>query len=87
MKLTGLVLLVACALSAAGCTSTKQVAASKDRLNSTSRAIVGTSLIGARGATPADQDRIDDTVAGICGSKTWTRDECARHDEAVSNAR
>ncbi|WLS01761.1 hypothetical protein Q9315_09900 [Shinella oryzae] len=83
MKLTGLVLLVACALSAAGCTSTKQVAASKEKLNSTARAVVGTSLIGTRGATPADQDRIDETVAGICGARTWTREECARHDEAA----
>lgn len=83
MKLTGLVLLAACAVSAAGCTSTKMVTASKERLNSTARAVVGVSLIGARGATDADQDKIDDTVAGLCGSKTWTREECARHDEAA----
>jgi len=83
MRLTRLVLLVAYAASAAGCTSTQQVAASKDRLNSTARAIVGTSLIGAIGATPADQEKIDETVAGVCGSQTWTRAECAAHDEAV----
>ena len=83
MKLTKLVLLVACAASVAACTSTQQVAASKERLNSAARAIVGTSLIGARGATPADQDKIDETVAGVCGARTWTREECAAHDEAV----
>nr|WP_313196447.1 hypothetical protein [Shinella zoogloeoides] len=83
MKLTKLVLLVACVGSLAACTSTRQVAASKERLNSTARAIVGTSLIGAHGATASDQDKIDDTVAGLCGSATWTRQECARHDEAM----
>nr|WP_318913537.1 hypothetical protein [Shinella zoogloeoides] len=82
MKLTKLVLLVACAASVAACTSTQRVSASKERLNSAARAVVGTSLIGARGATAGDQDKIDDTVAGLCGSHTWTRDECARHDEA-----
>ncbi|WP_439618445.1 hypothetical protein [Shinella sp.] len=83
MKLIRLVLLVACAGSAAACTSTQQVSASKERVNSAARSIVGTSLIGARGATPVDQDKIDDTVAGLCGSRTWSVDECARHDEAL----
>lgn len=82
MKLTALVLTVASALSAAGCTSTQQVSASKDRLNQAARAVVGTSLIGARGATPADQDKIDETVAGLCGARAWTPSECARHDLA-----
>jgi hypothetical protein len=83
MKLIRLVLPVACAVSVAACTSTQQVAASKERLNSTARSIVGTSLIGARGKTVVDQDKIDDTIAGLCGSRTFIRDECARHDEAV----
>lgn len=83
MKLTRLVLLAACAASVAACTSTQRVSAPKERLNSAARAVVGTSLIGARGATSADQDKIDDTVAGLCGSKTWTRDECRGHDEAL----
>ncbi|RVJ38532.1 hypothetical protein CN180_22165 [Sinorhizobium medicae] len=39
------------------------------------RSIVGTDLIGARGATPADQRKIDQTVVGICAAKG----ECARH--------
>jgi len=82
MKLIALALTAACALSAAGCTSTQQVSASKDRLNQAARAVVGTSLIGARGATPADQDKIDETVAGLCGARAWTQSECARHDAA-----
>lgn len=45
------------------------------------RAIAGTSLIGARGATPKDQERIDDTAAGLCGAGAWTKSECARHGE------
>ncbi|MQX47538.1 hypothetical protein [Sinorhizobium medicae] len=82
MKLIALALTAACALSAAGCTSTQQVSASKDRLNQAARAVVGTSLIGARGATPADQDKIDETVAGLCGASAWSQSECARHDAA-----
>jgi len=39
-------------------------------------------LIGARGATPTDQDKIDETVAGLCGTRAWTQSECARHDAA-----
>ncbi|AFL49378.1 hypothetical protein ABIE78_004849 [Sinorhizobium fredii] len=46
MKLTLLALIDVCALSAAGCTSTQQVSASKNRLNQAARAVVGTSLIG-----------------------------------------
>ncbi|MDX0574931.1 hypothetical protein GOL45_27860 [Sinorhizobium medicae] len=83
MKLIALALTAACALSAAGCTSTQQVSASKDRLNQAARAVVGTSLVGARGATPADQDKIDETVAGLCGARVWTKEECSAHDAAV----
>lgn len=43
------------------------------------RRIVGTELIGAKGATPEDQRRIDRTVVGLCGGDVWNRDECARH--------
>jgi hypothetical protein len=56
------------------------VSAAKDQLQTTARAIIGTSLIGAKGATPRDQEKIDDTVAGICGSRAWTAKECAEHD-------
>ncbi|MDX1006770.1 hypothetical protein GOE08_07705 [Sinorhizobium medicae] len=46
------------------------------------RRVVGTDLIGARGATPADQRKIDRTVVGICAAAVWTKGECARHGEA-----
>lgn len=83
MKPIALVFFVASVLSAAGCTSSQQVAASSDRLNDGARRIVGTALIGARGATAEDQDKIDDTVAGLCGARTWTQGECLRHEQAT----
>jgi hypothetical protein len=43
--------------------------------------VVGTDLIGARGATSADQRKIDRTVVGICAADVWTREECARHGD------
>jgi hypothetical protein len=43
---------------------------------------VGIDLIGARGATPADQRKIDRTVVGICAAAVWSKAECARHGEA-----
>ncbi|WP_142590762.1 hypothetical protein [Pseudorhizobium endolithicum] len=46
------------------------------------RRVVGTDLIGARGATTADQRKIDRTVVGFCAAALWTRDECQRHGEA-----
>ncbi len=45
------------------------------------RRVVGTDLIGARGATPADQRKIDRTVVGICAAAVWTKAECARHGD------
>ncbi|MDX0277198.1 hypothetical protein GOC21_25335 [Sinorhizobium meliloti] len=45
------------------------------------RRVVETDLIGARGATPADQRKIDWTVVGICAAAVWTEGECARHGE------
>ena len=45
------------------------------------RRIVGTDLLGARGATAEDQRKIDRTVVGICAGGIWTRAECARHGE------
>ncbi|MFN7023704.1 MAG: hypothetical protein ACK4QP_04150 [Pseudorhizobium sp.] len=44
------------------------------------RRVVGTDLVGARGATPADQRKIDRTVVGICAASVWTQDECGRHN-------
>jgi len=43
------------------------------------RAVVGTSLVGARGATPQDQIKIDETAAGLCGAGVWSKTDCARH--------
>ncbi|WP_085043823.1 hypothetical protein [Ensifer aridi] len=48
------------------------------------RSVVGTDLMGARGATPADQRKIDRTVVGICAAAVWTRAECVRHGEVVN---
>lgn len=59
----------------AGCGTSRP--ASADAL----RRIVGTDLIGARGATAEDQRRIDRTVVGICAGGVWTRQECGRHGE------
>jgi hypothetical protein len=50
------------------------------------RRIVGTDLIGARGATAEDQRKIDRTVVGICAPGIYTRDECARHGTLTSRA-
>lgn len=43
------------------------------------RPVVGTSLIGARGASRNDQAKIDETAAGLCGAAVWTPSECALH--------
>lgn len=59
----------------AGCGTSKP--ASVDGL----RLVVGTDLIGARGATDDDQRKIDRTVVGICAAGVWTRAECGRHGE------
>ncbi|WLR94815.1 hypothetical protein Q9316_17270 [Shinella zoogloeoides] len=45
------------------------------------RRVVGTDLVGARGANPADQRKIDRTVVGLCAGKVWTDAECRRHGE------
>ncbi|WP_252193262.1 hypothetical protein [Rhizobium sp. CSW-27] len=45
------------------------------------RRVVGTDLIGARGATPADQRKIDRTVVGLCAATVWSKPECAAHGE------
>ncbi|MGV1752780.1 hypothetical protein [Agrobacterium sp. CG674] len=50
------------------------------------RRVVGTDLIGARGATPADQAKIDRTAVGICAGGVWTRQECARHGNGGAKA-
>ncbi|WP_293721997.1 hypothetical protein [Stappia sp.] len=64
------------------CGTMQTTSATRDDLRRSARAIIGTSLVGARGLTAGDQDKIDDTVAGLCGARVWTRSECARHDAA-----
>lgn len=59
----------------AACSTTKPAPVSSDGL----RRVVGTSLIGAQGKTPADQAKINETAAGLCGGGIWTKSECARH--------
>ena len=43
------------------------------------RRIVGTELIGAKGATEADQDKINGTVVRLGRAKIYTPDELSRH--------
>lgn len=75
--LSRLALIMTAVLMAAGCSTSPPADASG------LRRVVGTDLIGARGATDRDQRKIDRTVAGICAGKVWTRDECKAHGGAV----
>lgn len=45
------------------------------------RSVVGTDLVGARGATAADQRKIDRTVVGLCAANVWTNRDCVRHGD------
>lgn len=80
MQLNVLVLCVVTAAIAAGCTTSKPGNAAKADLAKGTRAIIGTELIGTRGATPRDQDNIDDTVAGACAVGVYGPEECERHN-------
>ncbi|MAB00089.1 MAG: hypothetical protein CMN87_12025 [Stappia sp.] len=82
MRRIGLACGVGCALIVGACGTTQTTSAVHDDLRASARGIVGVSLVGARGLTDRDQDAIDDTVAGLCGARVWTRSECARHDAA-----
>lgn len=64
----------------AACGPSQTTSAAKQKLNLSARQIVGTDLVGAKGATRRDQEAIDNTAAGLCGAGTWTPSECARHD-------
>ena len=65
----------------AGCTTSRPISANDAQLAQAARQIFGTSLIGARGATPRDQNAIDEAVAGACGAGAYTKSECARHEK------
>lgn len=80
MRLKELSFIVGTALALVGCGHSNAVNVSTDQQIDTTRGIVGTDLIGAKGETPNDQDKIDSTVAGLCGAKVWTKNECAQHD-------
>lgn len=45
------------------------------------RSVLGSDLMGARGATEADQRKIDRTIVRGCAGGVWSKDECAKHDE------
>jgi len=77
--LTKLVLCAAIASLLGACTTSVPIVAMKGNLIESTRGIVGTSLIGAVGKTDADQDKIDDTVAGLCGAGVYTKMECLAH--------
>lgn len=51
------------------------------------RAAIGNSLPGAKGATVADQNKIDDTVARGCATDIYKKSECKRHTEASTERR
>lgn len=74
-NLTLLVATMTAALMVAGC-------GTSGPLDATGlRRVVGTDLIGARGATASDQRKIDRTVVGLCAGSVWTESECASHGE------
>lgn len=75
-------LIAVSAFAMAGCMSSQQVSATKDKQVQTVRRVVGTSLVGARGRTQADQDAIDTTATRLCAVRAWTAAECAKHDGA-----
>lgn len=83
MRLTALLFCIASVSSVAGCSTSREVAASKDRQVDAVRATVGTALIGARGKTSADQNQIDETAARLCATGAWTKPECARHGKGA----
>lgn len=65
----------------AGCNTTSKLA-SAGAIDDIRRAI-GTELPGTRGATPRDQDAIDDTIAGACKVGIYKPQECRRHNEVA----
>jgi hypothetical protein len=70
----------------ASCTTSPKLNAGTDRIATATRQIVGTSLIGAKGATQNDQDKIDDSVAGLCGAGSYKANECATHERLTASS-
>ena len=82
MTLPRLALASACVLSLAGCTTSEPVTAGRSDIVRSVREIVSLDqLVGARGATNADQTKIDDTIAGGCAVGVLTPEECRLHGE------
>lgn len=79
MRLKETVSIAVIALILAACGTSNAVNVSTEQQIDTTRNIVGNELVGAKGKTPVDQDKIDSTAAGLCGAKVWTQSECARH--------
>ncbi len=79
MQLPQLGLIFVCAALLAGCTTSKKAAAPKVEVVQVVRDVVGTELIGVKGATQKDQDAVDSTIAGLCGATVYRPNECASH--------
>lgn len=81
-----LILLLPAAISLAACSTSQTVDAPASKVATSARTIVGNSLPGAIGATPADQRKIDRTVArGVAGG-VYTRAEGQLHNAAKAAA-
>ena len=80
MMLLRLAFVSICALCLAGCTTSKPVTAGKTDIVRSVRGIANLeSLVGVRGATKADQAKIDGTIAGGCAVGALTPQECRLH--------
>lgn len=64
-----------------GCVGTSSVPSASGRIDL--RRALGTTLPGTRGMTAADQNAIDDTVAGACAIGLYEPGECRRHNEVA----
>src|SRR5690606_14093219 len=74
-KLWTLLALMTSALTLAGCGHSGPANVSGVRN------VLGTDLLGARGATEADQRKIDRTIVRGRAGGVWSKDECAIHDK------
>ncbi len=68
------------ALITACSTTSSTLSADEKALARGARAALGGSLVGTLGATPKDQNNIDETMAGGCATGIYTQSECARHE-------
>ena len=80
-RVAALASLVLSAFAAAACTSSTPADATGLQL------ALGSSLPGAKGMTIADQDAIDDTVAGGCAIRFYDVGPCRRHTKASAERR